>query len=119
MSIAGIFYALAVFAAVRELLPVATRLRPAASVAVALLLGLLAVGWSIRSAGLHYVLRSQAARHQADWVWLPGAWQRGGRWPEDPSQQRLILRMRTDAIELTVPNTRGEGPRWVDRYWTE
>ncbi len=119
VSVAGVFYGLAVFAALRELLPAATRLRPAAGIAVALLLGVLAAGWSIRSAGLHYVLRSQAARHQTDWVWLPGAWQRGGRWPEDPAQRGLILRMRTDAVELAVPNTRTEGPRWVDRYWVE
>jgi hypothetical protein len=119
MSAAGAFYALAVFAAVREVMPLALRLRPAAGIAVAVLLSLVAAGWSLRSANLHYVLRSQATRHQADWVWLPGLWQRTGQWPEGPSQQRLILRLRTDAIGLTVPNTRAEGPRWVDRYWVE
>ena len=47
----------------------------------------------------------------------PALRQRAGEWPEDRSQQQLILRLRTDAVEFTVPNTRGEGPRWVDRYW--
>jgi hypothetical protein len=67
-------------------------------------------------------LRLQATRHQADWVWLPGTRQRAGQWPEDPVQQRLILNLRNDALELTVPNTRADvadGPRWVDRYWPE
>jgi hypothetical protein len=122
MSTAGTFYALAAFAAVRELLASAGRVRPPAAVAIALLLSVLTIGWSIRSAGLHYVLRLQATRHQADWVWLPGARQRAGQWPEDPSQQRLILDLRNDALELAVPNTRADvadGPRWVDRYWVE
>lgn len=119
MSIAGMFYALAAFAAVREALPLALRFKPAAAVALALVIGVLAVGWSIRSAGLHYVLRSQATKHQTDWVWLPGLWQRGDQWPEEEAQQRLIMRLRTDAVELMVPNTRTEGPAWVDRYWTE
>jgi hypothetical protein len=119
MSTAGAFYALAAFAAVREALPLAARLRPAAGVAIALLLAILAVGWSIRSAGLHYVLRSQATKHQTDWVWLPGLWQRAGSWPDEPSEQQVILKLRSDAVQLTVPNTRGEGPAWVDRYWVE
>ena len=119
VSVAGIFYALAVFAAMRELLPVLMRVRPAAAIAGALLLAALGAGWSIRSAGLHYVLRSQATRHQTDWVWLPGTRERAGQWPTDPSEQRLILQLRADAVALTVPNTRGEGPRWVDRYWGE
>jgi hypothetical protein len=119
MSTAGVFYALAAFGAIREVLPSAVRLRPPLGIAVALLLGVLSVGWTIRSAGLHYALRSQAAKHQIDWVSLPGGWQRGGRWPEDPMEQRLIMQLRSDAIGLVVPNTRAEGPRWVERIWVQ
>ena len=119
MSTAGVFYALAVFAAVREALPRSMRLRPLAGIAVALLLGALSLGWSVRSAGLHYVLRSQAAKHQIDWATLPGGWRRDGRWPQNPDDQHLIMRLRSDAVGLTVPNTRVEGPGWVERIWVQ
>ena len=119
MSTAGIFYALAAFAAVRELLPFAARLRLPAGIAIALLLGTLSLAWSTRSAGLHYVLRSQAAKHQMDWVVLPGVWHRAGLWPDTPAEQRLITQLRSDAVERSIPNTRARGPRWVDLLWME
>jgi hypothetical protein len=119
MSTAGIFYALAAFATVRELLPYAARTHLILGLAAALVLGVLSVGWTIRSAGLHYALRSQAAKHQIDWVSLPGGWRRGGRWPSDPSEQRLIMQLRSDAVGVVLPNTRAQGPRWVDQVWVE
>ena len=118
VSIAGVFYALAVFAAMRELLPVAMRVpppRPWRGIAAGRARG--RVVDPQRRAPLRLAVPGDAApdglgvapRHK-------GAC---GQWPEDPSEQRLILQLRTDAVELTVPNTRAEGPRWVDRYWGE
>lgn len=119
MSIAGTFYALAAFGAMRDALLRAPSLRPAASAGCAVLLCALATGWSVRAAGVHFVLRSQAAKHQVDWVALPGRWQRDNNWPSDPAEQRLILQLRDDAVHLTLPNTRAGGPRWVGRLWLE
>ena len=119
MSTAGAFYALAAFGAARDgLLAVAGAGRRAAA-AVALLLVLLATGWSVRSAGVHYVLRSQAIKHQVDWAELPGRWRRNGQWPSDEAQQRLILRLRQDALNVELPNTRVERPGWPARFWTD
>ena len=119
MSIAGAFYALAAFGAMRDGLVIAPTLKRWAGVSLALLLCLLSVGWTVRSVGVHYVLRSQAFKHQADWVALPGLWQRSERWPTDPADLRLILRLRGDAVGLPLPNTRVGHPEWPDRLWTD
>ena len=119
MSAAGAFYALAAFGAMRDGLLTAATMRRAARGAFALLLCVLAVGWTIRSAGVHYLLRSQAIKHQADWVALPGDRQRNGEWPSDPEERRLILRLRADAVRLALPNTRVGHPEWPERIWTD
>jgi hypothetical protein len=118
LSIAGAFYALAAYGAIRDGLLTAPSMQRAARIAFAVLLCLLSVGWTIRSAGGHYLLRSQAFRHQADWTALPGLWQRSGRWPSDPAEQRLIHQLRGDAVELVLPNTRVGDPQWPTRIWT-
>ena len=119
MSVAGVFYALAAFGASREALLAGGSLRPVAATACLLLLTVLATGWAVRAGGLHFLLRSQALKHQADWVSLPGRWQRDGSWPEDPNAQRLILQLRHDAVQVTLPNTRVGGPEWPDRLWLD
>jgi len=119
MSIAGAFYALAAYGAMRDGLLAAPAMQRLARVALAVLLCLLSVGWTIRSAGVHYVLRLQAFRHQADWAVLPGLWQRNGQWPSELTEQRLILRLRGDAVERVLPNTRIGHPEWPASIWTD
>ena len=117
MSTAGLFYALAAFGGMRIALAATPSRR--AAVALAVVLCLLATGWAIRAAGLHYVLRSQAIKHQVDWVELPGRWQRGGQWPHEGVQRDLILRLRHEAVHLAIPNTRIDQPEWPARLWSE
>lgn len=119
MSTAGAFYALAAFAALRDHLVTATRAPRAAAVLWVLLLGALSVGWSIRAVGVHYVLRSQAVKHQIDWIELPGRWRAEGQWPADPAQQRLILQLRDNALRMALPNTRLDYPEWPSRLWID
>jgi hypothetical protein len=118
MSVAGVFYALAAFGAIREL-ATSAGLRVATVVASALLVGALATGWSVRAAGVHYVLRSQAIKHQIDWVQLLGQWHRQDRWPTDPAEEQLLLRLHADAVHIKLPNTRIGRPDWPDRLWIE
>jgi len=119
MSVAGAFYALAAYGAMREALLTGATLRPVAAAGCALLLCTLAMGWSVRAAGVHYVLRSQAIKHQIDWVELPGRWKRDRSWPSDPAEQRLILQLRDDAMQFNLPNTRVGRPECPDRLWLE
>jgi hypothetical protein len=118
MSVAGVFYALAAFGAIRHL-ATSTRLRVATAAAGVLLVGVLATGWSVRAAGVHYVLRSQAIKHQIDWVELLGRWHRENRWPTDAAEERLLLRLHADAVHIKLPNTRIGRPDWPNRLWIE
>jgi len=118
MSVAGVFYALAAFGAIRDL-ATSTGLRIATAAAGVLLVGAVATGWSVRAAGVHYVLRSQAIKHQIDWVELLGRWHRENRWPTDAVEERLILRLHADAVHIKLPNTRIGRPDWPNRLWIE
>jgi hypothetical protein len=117
MSVAGVFYALAAYASVRLVLQRASS-RRAAALATGCLLFALGSGWAVRSAGVHYGLRSQAFKHRNDWSRLPGEWKREGRWPEDAASQRLIMRLYSEAIDRSAPNPRFE-PTWAGRVWAE
>ena len=118
MSVAGVFYALAAFGAMRDL-ATRTGLRVATAAAGVLLVGALATGWSVRAAGVHYVLRSQAIKHQIDWVELLGRWHREDRWPTDPIEEQLLLRLHADAVHIKLPNTRIGRPDWPNRLWLD
>jgi hypothetical protein len=118
MSVAGVFYALAAFGALRDL-ATRTGVRVMTAAAGVLLVGALATGWSVRAAGVHYVLRSQAIKHQIDWVELLGRWHRENRWPTDAAEERLLLRLHADAVHIKLPNTRIGRPDWPNRLWIE
>jgi hypothetical protein len=90
-----------------------------AAAACILFLGVLAAGWSVRTMGVHYVLRSQAVKHQIDWVELPGRWRRDNNWPDDPAEAALIRLLYSDAVRVALPNTRVGKPEWPDRVWIE
>lgn len=119
MSPAGAFYALATFGVVRWSLLNAAHWKPRARIMAAVVLCTLAAFWTVRSVGVHFKLRSQAAKHQIDWAVLPYNWQRLGLWPDDAAAQRLILQLRQNAIDMRVPNTRVGEPEWPSRLWPE
>jgi hypothetical protein len=117
IGVAGALYAVAAFAVMRHMLHRLPAMSRTASIALVVGLAALSVGWSVRAAGVHYMLRSQAFRQQNDWARLPGEWRRAGRWPTDPEARQLILQLRRDAIGLRLPNTEIGIPRWPDRLW--
>ena len=119
MSAAGAFYGLAAFGACREALVAAGRApRQAVALAGVVVLGFLATGWSVRSAGVHYVLRSQAIKHQADWLGPMDRYSRADGATTDPARQRLIEQLRQETLAVEFPNTR-LGPGWPMRLWVD
>jgi dolichyl-phosphate beta-glucosyltransferase len=116
MSAAGMFYALAVGAAMIELLDRAATMSWPSVCAVAAIVAVASTAWTVRSIGVHHVLAAQAFKHRNDWAELPGAWQRSGLWPTEPQQQALVLRLRADALARRPPNP-GFLPRWGDDVW--
>lgn len=119
MSTAGAFYALAAFGAMRAILPRVALLRGAARMAGALLIVLLASGWAVRAAGVHYVLRSQAVKHQLDWVNVPPGWNAGRERSLTGDERRLLDRLREEAIHIEVPDVRVTRARWMNSLWTD
>jgi hypothetical protein len=118
MSTAGVFYGLAAFGACREVLMAAARARRAVAVATVVVLGLLVTGWSIRSAGVHYVLRSQAVKHQMDWLGQMARYSRPGDSAAGSARQRLIDQLREESLAVEFPNPR-IGPGWPMRLWVD
>lgn len=112
MSLAGCFYALAAYAAMRrvtERLP--TLPMPAFAAASALLLAASA-GWAVRSEGLHYSLRYSAFKTRNDWVSVEE------RWSARPDWAAVTARLRHDAIERRDVAPRFF-PAWEARWFEE
>ena len=112
MTTAGVFYALAAYTVVYDLLKRAGQMSLRSVGIVSLVLAVTASGWGIRSAGVHQILRAQAFKQRNDWAKVPTLWKQDGIWPEDPGEQRILERLRTDALELQVPNPHF-APRWM------
>jgi len=119
ISLAGTFYAIAAFAAIRAALGRVERLPRAAAVVLMVCAAALSAGWSVRAAGVHYLLRTQAFRVQNDWVHLPRQWREDGLWPTDPTALRLVQRLHDDAVGLELPNSRVAEPWWTNLLWED
>jgi hypothetical protein len=118
MSAAGAFYGLAAFGACRDGLLVTMTARRTAAVAGIVTLGLLVAGWSVRTAGVHYVLRSQAVKHQVDWLGQSAQWRRPGGSATDAARNRLIQQLQDQSLAVEFPNPR-LGPAWPTRIWVD
>lgn len=114
MSVAGVFYALAAFWAVRDLIMRGLRAAPAVAVALALLVA--GSGWAVRTIGVNHVLRAQAFAFHNDWAWIPEDMERRGTWPSDPSTRKVIIELRDRSIAMPIVNP-WFVPRWADRVF--
>ena len=113
VSVAGAFYALAAYAAVRRILAVGVT---GSLVSAAVVFGLLVVastGWALRTTGLHYSLRYQAFKVRNDWVSDVDA-----KWLEEPGARAVSEQLRRAAVEKRVLAPRFY-PRWEERWFEE
>jgi hypothetical protein len=123
ITVAGAFYALAAFAAVRYLVD---RVVSAGSgeatapgtLAVVALMLVVAALWAVRSAGVHHMLRVEAFKVRNDWASLPPDRYAGGTSPSDQRAAALVRQMRRSAFEARVTNPYLL-PRWADRWLGE
>jgi len=118
MSTAGVCYALAVFASVRWWLTRSGTMRAPARAALVVVLAVAGLGWSVRSVGIHHLARSAAFKTRNDWAYQPSLWKAERRWPDAPSEQRLLHQLRSDALAMPVPNPRFQ-PTWMNQVWGE
>ena len=112
MSLAGCFYALAAYAAVRRLLRRSQGMRSLTMAVLAMLLVTASAGWAVRTAGLHYSLRYAAFKNRNEWAAVPE------RWLDRPEWRPVTERLRADALAQ-----RGVAPRffpaWQARWFEE
>ena len=118
LSVAGVFYACAAFAAARHMLAyVDRRPRLISRVLCGAILFAVATVWAFRSAGVHHLIRVQAFQQRSDWAFRMDTIRDAGL-PDDPQATALIGQLRRDALEMRLPN-RYTLPRWADRWWGE
>ena len=118
MSTAGVFYAIAAFAAATYALDrmAETRMSAARSSVVVLLLLVGSVTWCIRSAGLHYQMAAMSFNIRAEWAnvdeWLVNQ----EVVPQSPEGRQLVEDLRSLAIEAPMVNPFFL-PRWGDAWF--
>jgi hypothetical protein len=118
MSVAGAFYAIAVFGAavhfLRRWMDQPRTLAATAALCALLLAG--SAAWAIRAAGVHEVLRYQAFAQRNDWTRLERDWGSNGNWQRYSASMPLIRQLRDQAISTQVVNPQFV-PRWMDRVF--
>jgi hypothetical protein len=148
ISVAGAFYALAAFVAIRHAIDASDSeglirsgglpFDPAqgtpsesrgvkasgyhrgrlAQIALCVLLGALASAWAFRSAGVHHMLQTQAFRERVEWARLDPERIADRGYPSDARARALTRQLRREALDLRIANT-NEVPAWADDWWGE
>jgi hypothetical protein len=116
VAVAGVFYGLVSFAAMRTTIAWARQGGLVAAVVGSVLVFGLGTAWAVRSSGVHHVTNEHAFRARNDWAELPLRWQRNGRWPTDPKPLALIETLRNEALASPVPNPQ-LAPEWRERWY--
>jgi hypothetical protein len=119
MSPAGMFYAIALYIAVRDLLYRLRAQPSAATLWVAIPLFVLSTGWSLRAVTLVQTLRSSAFVNRNDWAAaeerqdeVRPQWRQRHR-----DAERLVRQLRDDVVNTPVPQPYTT-PRWT-RAWVD
>lgn len=109
MSPAGVFFAVAVFAASRHWFAAGVA-RPA--IVSVMLFGILTCGWAYRVAGAHHTLRRTAAMQRTEWVQVDAWLERQHIALNGPEAFSLRDRLRRDAV-WDHPTPSQPGGRWT------
>jgi len=112
----GAFYAIAAFSAIVMALERCRTSRTGFRAAILAMLVVSGTAWAVKSAGIHYLLSRQAARHRFDWAVLPVLSQPTGGARTDPKSLALIESLRESAIHARVPGPR-DHTQWMEDLW--
>jgi hypothetical protein len=116
ITVAGVFYAIAAFVAVRATLEYAQNGGIVRPLVVSVVMLMLASAWAMRSSGVHHVMNEHAFRTRNDWAALPLRWREEGRWPNEPRPLALVEQLRNDALDAEVPNPQ-LAPEWRSQWY--
>jgi hypothetical protein len=98
MSPAGAFFAVALFAAARDVLPGRLPPRAAAAVALLLLCATLGASWALRFAALPLSLRESARKVRNEWAYVEDWFDRQNIEVTSTQERALLRQLRNDAI---------------------
>jgi len=104
MSAGGVFFALLVYEAVVDLSSGFERMRWAPRVLGLAVVMALSVSWSVRAAGLPVLLREAAFETRNDWATVYQWLEDQGLGPRIPRAAPLVEQLRTEALDMPVPN---------------
>ena len=118
MGPAGVFYALAAFAAVASLLSRVDRWRLSAGpfAAIGLALAVTSSGWVIRTGGLHYQMNLMTFYDRNEWVFVDDWLVKQQSSPTTGAGKALVQQLREDALEHTTVNPYLLSPR-LDQWF--
>jgi len=116
MSAAGVFYALVVYLAVRELAEVfITKTRPSRRVVIVLAIAFVSTAWAWRAMGLQYRLQRGAFEARSEWVLRMPPYSPP---PVEPAEARLTPRLLDEALHRGRTNPFLLWPPYA-RLWGE
>jgi uncharacterized membrane protein len=118
MSTAGVFYALAVYVAVRECLSrfAALPSRRPAMLAFALVLAAGSTAWGIRATGLYYEMYWKASKVRYEWAEVDVFLRDQQIALRTPDEVRLVERLRADAMRAPLLNA-ALLPHWAKAWF--
>jgi hypothetical protein len=118
MGTAGVFYALAVFAAARCLLRSFNQMSRSRLATAALTMFLLVASstWAVRAVGLHYNLFYMGFTVRNDWAGVNTWLEEQQASPSTPEGRRLVALLQQDAIQSRVLNPYFM-PRWGEAWF--
>jgi hypothetical protein len=118
MSTAGVFYAVAVFAATRDLTaqPQASRRPASVAAVVALVLCVGGASWSIRTTGFQYQMLRIGISDRYEWAHVDEWLERQQQVPTTSEGRALVQGLRAEAVQ-TRPMSLMAVPRWVVRWF--
>jgi hypothetical protein len=117
ISTAGVFYVLAVGAALREATLTLTRTEGTRRAIATCAIAALSIVWAWRAVGFEYKMLRSASKARSEWAWVlpPGG---AGKPPLEPIDRGIATSLKTEAMFPTVVDYRLL-PHWMERYWGE
>ena len=117
MGPAGVFYALAVFAAIASMARGADLSGPRhGMVALTIVVAISASGWVVRAAGLHYQMHLMAFYDRNEWVYVDEWLANQKSTPTTMEGKALVQQLREEALEHTTINPYLLSPR-LDQWF--
>jgi dTDP-L-rhamnose 4-epimerase len=104
MTPAGCVYALAAYVAIRDILQRGVAIHAVVRTVLAVMFVAMSMGWTVRTAGLHYNLSLAAFRNRTDWLEVEQWMKSGDAGNLTPAEAEFVLQFKREAQQMPVPH---------------